>query len=365
MKKPSNFFRLLLVAAITTGAFTASPRAQNAATDPLTLEERLERADAELERLQAQAGSVREQVGSLDEQVALVSESVAVAVALEEQLRAEIASIELRIEREEKVLHTVEETARSIAIEMYKGGATQELDWILSEESIPELDRALLITEIAAEERSDIMVMLGRLTANLEVDRRALDVKLAKAREVSAARRSRLQHLRELRAAQASKLADLSRLIEDQRAEASAIAARSQEVASILSTPPASGASAFGFAWPITGTITSGYGPRWGSMHSGIDIDCTTGATIRASKSGTVVTAAYDGGYGNHVVIDHGGGYATLYAHNSQLLVSQGASVSQGQPIAACGSTGQSTGDHLHFEVRVSGTPEDPMRYLP
>lgn len=100
-------------------------------------------------------------------------------------------------------------------------------------------------------------------------------------------------------------------------------------------------------------------------MHQGIDIDCVTGDPIRASKSGVVVAATYDGGYGNHVVIDHGDGFASLYAHNSELHVSGGNSVSQGQTIAACGSTGQSTGDHLHFEIRVNGAPQDPMKYLP
>jgi len=100
-------------------------------------------------------------------------------------------------------------------------------------------------------------------------------------------------------------------------------------------------------------------------MHSGIDIDCVTGDAIRASKSGSVVSAAYDGGYGYHVVIDHGNGFASLYAHNSALSVSGGQNVSQGEVIASCGSTGQSTGDHLHFEIRSSGAPQDPLTYLP
>jgi murein DD-endopeptidase MepM/ murein hydrolase activator NlpD len=78
-----------------------------------------------------------------------------------------------------------------------------------------------------------------------------------------------------------------------------------------------------------------------------------------------VVSAAYDSGYGYHVVIDHGGGFASLYAHNSVLNVSSGQSVSQGEVIAACGSTGQSSGDHLHFEIRVNGAPQDPLGYLP
>lgn len=96
-----------------------------------------------------------------------------------------------------------------------------------------------------------------------------------------------------------------------------------------------------------------------------MDIDCVTGNPIRASKAGTVVSASYDSsGYGYHVIIDHGGGLASLYAHASELYVS-GGSVTQGQTIAACGSTGASTGDHLHFEIRVNGSPQDPLAYLP
>lgn len=100
-------------------------------------------------------------------------------------------------------------------------------------------------------------------------------------------------------------------------------------------------------------------------MHQGIDIDCVTGRRSGRQKSGTVVSATYDSGYGYHVIIDHGGGFASLYAHNSALNVSSGQGVSQGEVIAACGSTGQSTGDHLHFEIRVNGAPKDTVRDLP
>ncbi|MGH2821142.1 MAG: M23 family metallopeptidase, partial [Actinomycetota bacterium] len=103
----------------------------------------------------------------------------------------------------------------------------------------------------------------------------------------------------------------------------------------------------------------------WGRMHTGIDIDGVTGQAIRASKAGTVLYATYDGGYGNHVVIDHGGGFATLYGHASALYVHGGESVDQGEAIAAVGCTGSCTGDHLHFEVRVNGAPQDPLGHLP
>ncbi len=120
-----------------------------------------------------------------------------------------------------------------------------------------------------------------------------------------------------------------------------------------------------GLAWPLRGPVTSPYGNRWGRLHSGIDIGGGMGTPIRAAKAGTVIFAGGRSGYGNTVIIDHGGGFTTLYAHQSRLGVGDGASVAQGQVIGFVGSTGHSTGPHLHFETRVNGSPQNPMRYLP
>ncbi|HWI02850.1 MAG TPA: M23 family metallopeptidase [Acidimicrobiales bacterium] len=118
-------------------------------------------------------------------------------------------------------------------------------------------------------------------------------------------------------------------------------------------------------AWPTNGSVTSGFGYRWGSLHAGIDIANGTGTPIRAAKAGTVILAGWNGGYGNCIVIDHGGGFSTLYGHMTRLRASEGQRVSQGDLIGDMGSTGNSTGSHLHFETRLNGTPQDPSRYLP
>jgi murein DD-endopeptidase MepM/ murein hydrolase activator NlpD len=124
-------------------------------------------------------------------------------------------------------------------------------------------------------------------------------------------------------------------------------------------------ASASGFIWPISGPVTSEYGPRWGGFHPGIDIAGPNGGAIVAARSGTVIYSQFnDGGYGNMIVIDNGGGYATAYAHQSKLGVSVGQSVSQGQVIGYEGSTGFSTGPHLHFEIRVDGSAQNPRNFL-
>lgn len=121
---------------------------------------------------------------------------------------------------------------------------------------------------------------------------------------------------------------------------------------------------------PVPGAITSGFGPRWHPilgiqrMHSGVDMSGGSGTPIQAGAAGKVILAGYNGGYGNTVVIDHGGGMTTLYAHQSRIDVSYGETVSAGQVVGYVGSTGLSTGPHLHFEVRLGGKAVDPAQYL-
>ena len=124
-------------------------------------------------------------------------------------------------------------------------------------------------------------------------------------------------------------------------------------------------------AWPVNGEITSPFGwrvhPIWGTQifHAGLDIGADYGDPVHAADSGTVVFAGWMGGYGNAVMIDHGGGMVTLYGHNSSITVGEGEQVSKGQTIDLAGSTGNSTGPHCHFEVRIHGEVVSPLQYLP
>jgi murein DD-endopeptidase MepM/ murein hydrolase activator NlpD len=117
---------------------------------------------------------------------------------------------------------------------------------------------------------------------------------------------------------------------------------------------------------PVSGTVTSRFGSRWGSTHKGIDIGAAKGTAIKAAASGTVITAStgYNGGYGNYVVISHGNGVETAYGHCSELYVKVGQTVSQGDVIAAVGNTGRSYGNHLHLEIRINGVAQNPQNYL-
>jgi murein DD-endopeptidase MepM/ murein hydrolase activator NlpD len=123
-------------------------------------------------------------------------------------------------------------------------------------------------------------------------------------------------------------------------------------------------------ARPVPGAISSGFGLRvhpihgYSLMHNGVDMNAGTGQPIVAAEAGTVIFAAAKGGYGNTLIVDHGGGMVTLYAHQSRFAVSSGQSVKRGQVVGYVGSTGVSTGPHLHFEVRIGGNPVNPAKYL-
>lgn len=120
-----------------------------------------------------------------------------------------------------------------------------------------------------------------------------------------------------------------------------------------------------GYIWPAAGTITSGYGYRWGRLHRGIDIAGPVGTPILAAGSGEVISAGWSGGYGKLVKLKHRDGSVTYYAHNSRILVGKGQQVRQGQQIAALGNTGRSTGPHLHFEIHTGKGSVNPLALLP
>jgi murein DD-endopeptidase MepM/ murein hydrolase activator NlpD len=132
---------------------------------------------------------------------------------------------------------------------------------------------------------------------------------------------------------------------------------------------PAAGANSF--AWPVSGAVTSPFGERQNPMgpgqdfHPGIDIAADEGTPIRAATAGRVIAAGPDGGYGNVVVVDDGSGMTTRYAHCSQIFARVGQAVDPSTIIGAVGSTGHSTGPHLHFEVRMNDKPVDPSQFLP
>lgn len=164
----------------------------------------------------------------------------------------------------------------------------------------------------------------------------------------------------------ATEEAQLEALIVERQREVEAQREAARRAAGIVGTTSAPGV----LSWPVSGTITSPYGYRQNpfggapDFHPGLDIAAPMGTTVTAAAAGTVISAGWYGGYGNYILIDHGGGMATGYGHLSQIFVSNGQQVQKGQAIGAVGSTGHSTGPHLHFEVRLHGKTTDPAAYL-
>lgn len=240
--------------------------------------------------------------------------------------------------------------------------------------------RQALLSHVVSSDR-DIVDQMRATRQDAQFDRENLAAaheKAADRREAAAKRLAELEQVRndqvrlkgalEARIAQVtSEVAALSR----EEATLSALIRARQLPAEATDTPSNRGGggsarvSGSGVAWPTSGSLTSGYGYRWGSLHAGIDIANGVGTPIRAAKGGTIILAGWNGGYGNCIVIDHGGGFTTLYGHMTRLRASEGQRVSQGDVIGDMGSTGNSTGSHLHFETRVNGSPRDPQRYLP
>ncbi|MCB0053589.1 MAG: M23 family metallopeptidase, partial [Caldilinea sp.] len=129
-----------------------------------------------------------------------------------------------------------------------------------------------------------------------------------------------------------------------------------------VSRPPGAAAGSGNFSWPTAGYISQGY---WGG-HPAVDIAGWLGAPVTAADGGYVVLAGggWNSGYGNYVIVDHGNGFTTLYAHLNSIFVSPGETVSKGQQVGTMGNTGNSTGPHLHFEIRYSDVPYNPSSYL-
>ncbi|MFQ5426373.1 MAG: murein hydrolase activator EnvC family protein [Gaiellales bacterium] len=211
--------------------------------------------------------------------------------------------------------------------------------------------------------RSNVAQLTRELASATQAQRRARDSIAGRESELVDARADRRELLVDVRSDISQTREEISEL-----EVASAALQRRIIVAQSRSSFPASVGTgprpASGFIWPVNGVLTSGFGFRWGRLHAGIDIGVGFGTPIAAAAAGVVIQAGWLGGYGNLVVVDHGRGLSTAYAHQQRIIVTVGQSVSQGQQLGEVGSTGFSTGAHLHFEVRVNGVARDPLGYL-
>ena len=328
-------------------------------------------------------------IDSLEGQIAVLEQELA-------EHRARLAELENIFERQtadlEHLRRQYAEAQRILEerlVELYQQGQEDSLGILLQVQSLTDLLAQLeYFDDIGRQDRA-ISDSLKRLKGEMRVARAKTAATKAEVAEATAviedktaeqiaAREALVAEQQALDAARADKETLLASTRENRHEAEEDLAAmeaasasltariRAAQAAAAQSAPSSgssgSGVSASGFIWPVSGVVTSGFGWRWGRMHQGIDISAPCGTQIRAAASGTVIVSGYSGGYGNLTVLDHGNGLATAYAHQSAIYA--GGSVSQGQVIGAVGTTGSSTGCHLHFEVRVNGSAVDPMGYL-
>jgi murein DD-endopeptidase MepM/ murein hydrolase activator NlpD len=369
--------------------------------------EKKARIDAKIGTLQERIEAARRQEGVLSDQIAVVTskirglqDDVDSASARLEQLESVLALHQRRLDRLNELYRL--QTRRLVFLQRQHRSAERRLGKRLVDIYTSEPTSALAVV-LEAGNFSDLLDQLEYLNEiGSQDDRIAREVENAKVKMTAtrnATRRTRAQvaettravaartseqravrdrlawSQRELATARRDKREALSDVREDKQealdhmaelqAQSAALASRIRSAQSSVVTPgPTGSPSAAGFIWPVHGILTSTFGWRWGRMHEGIDLAVGTGTPVVAAASGTVIVAGWMGGYGNLVVIDHGNGIATAYGHNTSVAVSYGQSVAQGQLISYSGSTGHSTGPHVHFEVRVNGTPVDPLGYL-
>lgn len=332
---------------------------------------------AKLNALQASDDELDKAVADLTRQVNAQQAAADSARQAVEAAMARVAAADAKLAETESQIKALKDAVVKRAVSAYIRPRSEPFGGVVSTDDLGAASRRDSLLRHVGDRDRDVVDRLRAARLDL-VDQQA---ELKKARDVVAERRK--AELAKLSGVQKA-LADKARLsdalesrIREYQAEADAVAreesglvalinSKERERASRGGDPGTDGrVSGAGLIWPVRGPVTSGFGYRWGRMHSGIDIGAGTGVPIRAAKGGVVTFAGTMSGYGNVVIISHGGGFTTLYAHQSRIGVGDGASVSQGQVIGYVGSTGRSTGPHLHFETRVNGNAQDPRRYLP
>ena len=260
--------------------------------------------------------------------------------------------------------------------EMYQYGDVNFLEVLMQSSSLSDFLTRFEYLKYIANNDKKLLDEVTAMKTSLEEQKKSLDgmkvsleankkSQMEKSAELATASQAQQQLVNEIN----SDLNAQFEILEDLEAESNAIASQIKAIqAKNSGTTSAPGA----YLWPCPSskTITSNYGyrihPIQGTrkLHTGMDIGAKTGADVIASAGGTVIMSQYYGGYGNCIIIDHGGGVSTLYAHMSRLIAKNGDTVAAGEPIGKVGSTGNSTGPHLHFEVRINGETKDPKKYV-
>lgn len=333
----------------------------------------LELRKQQLERNKKERNAVLEELSQIDRDI---SETTRDLERIEQELKLleeNIQETEEQLKEKEADLQKRTEYLHKRLQDIYMEGNVSFLEVLLESTSMSDfVTRFDFLTRIAEQD--------SRLVRELAAERDQIEQRkkelMTKKEEVAVLRQTILAKREYLAARSADRKAVLSSLNTEREAYLRAVQEleeSSRRLTQLIQQMQSGGQPRQGtgrFIWPAAGPITSSYGMRYHPilheyrMHTGIDIGAPHGAAVKAADDGTVIYAGWMGGYGQVVVIDHGGGYSTLYAHLSSVLVGKGDGVNQGQTIGRVGSTGWSTGPHLHFEVRVNGNPQNPLSYL-
>ena len=348
------------------------------------LEDQLADLQRQAEEQQAKTNEASAKVESVSERLRQIQEELRVATAEYKEVKGQLDSVEDKISDNTELLQKTEadlkvknKKLQQRVRDIYINGQISYVDVLFGAKDFADLMTRMDVLKRIIKHDYDLIMKVREEKATVENTRAQLEKDKAEAEVLvtdAQAKRAKVadkESEQQVLLDQAIYDRDTSERMYEE------IMAASQEVANMIrrshmSSAGYSGApaGAGGMIWPISGPITSEFGwrthPMFGTarFHSGLDIGGDYGMPIYAAASGTVIYAGWISGYGNAVIIDHGGGVTTLYGHNDSLNVSEGENVAQGQVIAMCGSTGNSTGPHCHFEVRENGEPVSPYGYL-
>ena len=363
------------------------------------IDAKLAHVQASIERSRARASALNTQIEGLTSEIRTLESKVGSVSTRLSALESDLALRQARLEKLNQLFHLQSVRLHDLKHEyrlsvqrlnlrlvaMYKQADPSAIDVLLAAKSFQDaLDQLDYLGAVANQDkkvahavahakrqvavarrrtasvRQDVAEEARAIHARVQQQALLRDQLLASRNQLSGARASKSHALRATKQQLAHDTEDLAAL----QAASARIAAQLRSSASSSETPSAPAAAPGRLAWPLNAPITSPFGMRWGRMHEGIDLGAPQGTPIHAAANGVVVYCGWMDGYGNLVVIDHGGGIATAYGHQSAIAVGCNQQVTQGQVIGYVGSTGHSTGPHLHFEVRVNGTPVDPLGYL-
>lgn len=383
----AGFLAVLMIGSILVSALSASAAVTQSTVNGLkdklsSLTDKKKQAKQELAALQSQKSSILEEIGKLDAAIEAAEAELEVQEELIAQLDGLIVIKEAELAESQRKEAEQYDKLKDRVRFMHENGSMSYLSILLSSDDFSDfLSRYEIVSQISKydkklfEELKALKEQIAEQKASLEADRAdAVEVKAsmeANKQELEATYNDRNAQMKQIEAAEGDAKAQYLEIEAEEDRLSEEIKNAVNELAKSQASATYVGGS---FMWPLpaaNNVVTCKYGMRIHpitgvyKLHTGVDLRASSGTKIYAANSGTVTTAAYSTAYGYYVVINHGGGVATLYAHMSKMAVSKGQKVSQGAVIGYVGSTGYSTGPHLHFEIIKNGNYVDPISQYP